>query len=242
VEVHSRNLDVSKHNVKKLLAGGVEASKQTIQKRLNHVLEVSCFNVGMDIYENRRRWLAYWIEHDFKGDRKAAEMATGYTRSQLSQFLSKSYQGGESPQEKAARRLEKKFGKAERIMETPAPGAGQAPLVPTLQYIPPTETDSELPSYVLDAIMAVRKAYIDKVPREVFDAVRVLFSQLHNPESGKLTPPKKDEAVGSSDAMQSISGQAKRVMEDAESHLATRSGDKRAARADGGKRSKNIRH
>jgi hypothetical protein len=79
----------------------------------------------MDIYENRRQWLAHWIEKDFGGDRKKVEMATGYTRSQISQYLSKTYQGGKSPQERAARTLEKKFGKPERIMETPAPKPGE---------------------------------------------------------------------------------------------------------------------
>lgn len=88
----------------------------------------------MDIYENRRQWLAYWIEHDYRGDRTAAERATGYSRSQLSQFLSKKYQDGKSIQERAARRIEEKFGKAERIMETPAPTAERPPLIPTLRH------------------------------------------------------------------------------------------------------------
>jgi transcriptional regulator with XRE-family HTH domain len=102
--------------------------------------------------------------------------------------------------------------------------------------------DALLPAYVQDAIAAIREAYKRDAPRETFDAVRVLFSQLRAPESGKLTPLKKDEAVKSSPAMQSISEQAARAMEDAESHLATRTEEKRAARRVGEKRSKNIRH
>ncbi|MCW5141082.1 hypothetical protein [Burkholderia cenocepacia] len=107
MQVHARNLDVSQHNVK---------------KHLRHGLDISCCNPGMDIYANRRRWLAHWIETDFEGSRRRAEEATGYSRSQLSQYLSDTYQDGKSPQERAARALEKRFGKPERIMETPAPG------------------------------------------------------------------------------------------------------------------------
>jgi transcriptional regulator with XRE-family HTH domain len=104
------------------------------------------------------------------------------------------------------------------------------------------EYDADLPPYVSDAMMAIQKAYHDDVPREVFDAVRVLFSQLKSSDSGKLTPLKKDEAVKSSPAMQSIKEQAERAQKDAESHLATRTEEKRAARRVGEKRSKNIRH
>jgi transcriptional regulator with XRE-family HTH domain len=107
---------------------------------------------------------------------------------------------------------------------------------------PPPDGDEFLPDYVKEALSAIRDAYERNAPRETFDAVRVLFSQLRASESGKLTPPKKDEAVKSSPAMQSISEQAARAMEDAESHLATRTEGKRAARRVGEKRSKNIRH
>lgn len=119
MKVHADNLDASKHFDKKYL---------------NHGLEVSCCNAAMDIYENRRQWLAYWIEHDFGGDRTATERATGYSRSQLSQFLSKKYQDGKSIQERAARRIEEKFGKRDRIMEEPAPTAERPPSIPTLHY------------------------------------------------------------------------------------------------------------
>ncbi|WP_154394196.1 hypothetical protein [Burkholderia pseudomallei] len=118
----------------KVHADNLEVSQRLVKKHLNHALEISCCNATMDIYENRRRWLQYWIEHDFDGDRTAVERATGYSRSQLSQFLSKKYQDGKSIQERAARKIEEKFGKAERIMEAPAPTADRAPLSPTLLH------------------------------------------------------------------------------------------------------------
>nr|WKF58791.1 hypothetical protein HUO10_003292 [Paraburkholderia busanensis] len=198
----------------------------------------------MDIYENRRRWLAYWIEKDFGGDRKAVEMATGYSRSQLSQYLSVSYQGGKSPQERAARMLEQKFGKADRIMETPAPGPGQEALVPTALYKPMDQPvrNMEPPAYVSDALEAVVAAWHADAPREAFDAVRVLFSLLKAPESGSITAPKKDETVKPASSMQSIKGETDKVLQDAESRLATRTEEKRGARKVGEKRSKSVRH
>jgi transcriptional regulator with XRE-family HTH domain len=102
--------------------------------------------------------------------------------------------------------------------------------------------EEEFPAYVQDAQKALLEAFHANAPREVFDAVRVLFSQLKPAATGKLDTPEKDEAVKSSPAMQSIQTQAERAMEDAESHLATRTEDKRAARRVGDKRSKNIRH
>ncbi|CAB3730627.1 helix-turn-helix domain-containing protein [Paraburkholderia rhynchosiae] len=102
--------------------------------------------------------------------------------------------------------------------------------------------EQALPEYVSEAIAAIHKAYADNVPREAFDAVRVLFSQLKPSVGGTITPPNKDEAVKSSTAMQSIRETAERAQKDAESHLATRTEDQRAARRIGEKRSKNIRH
>lgn len=230
VKVHDCNLDVSNHSVK---------------KHLNHALEISCSNVGMDIFENRRRWLAHWIKTDFDGDRKRAEEATGYSRSQLSQFLSPNYQGGESPQEKAARKLELKFGKAPRIMETPAPGTeGNGGMVPgpTIDVQPSVTADQSVPDYVSDAISAVRDAHKASVPREVFDAVRILFSLLNRQNNGNIDASHKDETLTATAAMQSLKRQADQVQQEAEERLATRSGGSRGARKVGERRSKNIRH
>lgn len=236
----------------------------------------------MDIYANRRRWLAHWIDTEYGGNKARAAEATGYSRSQISQFLSETYQEGRSPQEKAARTLEKKFGQPERIMETPAPGTDapdssaqtsattiDRPAVDmafvgpdgrlvvmevkrsTKAETPETLLNAQeqarsylkaLPDYVVSAYRAIDGAYRANAPRETFDAITHLFSQLIPAESGKLTAPKKDEAVKSSPAMQSVQVQAERALKDAESHLATRSEDKRAARRIGDKRSKNIRH
>jgi predicted RNase H-like HicB family nuclease len=268
MEVHTRNLDVSKHNVK---------------KHLSHALDISCSNSGMDIYSNRRRWLAHWIDTEYSGNKARAAEATGYSRSQISQFLSDTYQEGRSPQEKAARTIERKFKKPDRIMETPAPGtvadapspalqpaSGQTPT--DLAYVTRDgavvvielkdvsrdgETVEEalkrsesqaveylksLPDYVVSAHKAVSNAYQANAPRETFDAITVLFSQLLARESGTIVPPTKDETVKSPSAMQSIKDQAERAQRDAESRLATRNEEPRAARRSGEKRQKNIRH
>ncbi|MCK4125465.1 MULTISPECIES: S24 family peptidase [Ralstonia solanacearum species complex] len=73
----------------------------------------------MDIYENRRRWLTHWIRTLAKDDRAAFERSYGYTRSQVAQFLSQSYQQGRSIGDIAARRLEKKLGFPDRTMDVP---------------------------------------------------------------------------------------------------------------------------
>jgi phage repressor protein C with HTH and peptisase S24 domain len=73
----------------------------------------------MDIYDNRRQWLTYWIQTLVNGDRSAFERLYGYSRSQVAQFLSRTYQDGRSIGDIAARRLEKKLGFADRVMDTP---------------------------------------------------------------------------------------------------------------------------
>ncbi|WP_174976732.1 hypothetical protein [Burkholderia aenigmatica] len=232
MKVHSDNLEASKHYVK---------------KHLSHELEVSCCNPGMDIYENRRQWLAYWIDKDYGGDRSKVEQATGYSRSQLSQFLSKKYQDGKSIQERAARTLEIRFGKAERIMETPAPTADRPPLTPVLKYegSPPATSSptEELPPYVRLAIDAVISAYRSGAPRETFDGITALFSALKLQSDGMIGDQRKDEAVAkTASPLASISAAAEQELRDAESRLATRSEGQRAARKPGERRSKGARH
>lgn len=101
------------------------------------------------------------------------------------------------------------------------------------------------PLYVLDAQNAVAEAYEANAPREVFDAVRILLSQhLKHSESGTIASrQKKDETVKKPAAsMQSIAADADRAIRDAESRLATRDEEQRAARKTGVRRSKGVRH
>lgn len=73
----------------------------------------------MDIYDNRRQWLAHWIQTLVNGDRAEFERQYGYSRSQVAQFLSRTYQDGRSIGDIAARRLEKKLGFPDRTMDAP---------------------------------------------------------------------------------------------------------------------------
>lgn len=70
------------------------------------------------IYENRRKWLAFWIS-EVKGGRPAFEQKYGYGRAQITQFLSETYQDGRSIGDLAARRIEKRLKKPDRSMEVP---------------------------------------------------------------------------------------------------------------------------
>ncbi|WP_146126154.1 ubiquitin family protein [Burkholderia multivorans] len=231
----------------KVHTDNLEASKRHVKKHLSHELEISCCNPGMDIYENRRQWLAYWIDKDFGGDRSKVEQATGYSRAQLSQFLSKRYQNGKSIQERAARTIEVRFGKAERIMETPAPTADRPPMVPVLEYegSPPPHgaKAEELPPYVRLAIDAVISAYRSGAPRETFDGITALFSALKQQSDGMIGAQRQDETVANTASpLASISAAAEQEMRDAESRLATRNEGQRAARKSGERRSKGVRH
>ncbi|MGB8422219.1 hypothetical protein [Paraburkholderia sp.] len=262
MQVHSHNLDCSKHNVK---------------KHLSHALDISCSNSGMDIYSNRRRWLAHWIDTEYGGNKARAAEATGYSRSQISQFLSDSYQEGRSPQEKAARTLEHRFKKPDRIMETPAPGTA-LPTTSSNEPSYPGDVDGlfirtaedgthymlfeikrprgstshpesqmtryfvDLPDYVVAAHNAVMEAHCSKAPREVFDAVAVLFSQLRIPESGSIDAPRKDETERQPSAASNMKEHAERAKKGAESRLATRSGGTSGAQKVGGKRPKSHPH
>lgn len=101
-----------------------------------------------------------------------------------------------------------------------------------------------LPVYVIDAQAALVEAFKADAPREVFDAVRILLSpHLRHEEGGKITARHKDETVKKPAAsMQSIAAEADRAIRDAESRLATREEDQRAARKTGVRRSKSVRH
>ncbi|WP_155630503.1 hypothetical protein [Burkholderia territorii] len=231
----------------KVHGGNLEVSQRYVKKHLDHVLEISCCNPGMDIYENRRQWLAYWIKHDFGDDRAKAGLSTGYSRSQLSQFLSRTYQDGKSIQERAARTIENRFGKAERIMETPAPTADHPPLIPMLKYegdAPPMNTgEQELPDYVRRAVEAVVAAHKIGASREIFDGITALFSALNMARSGMIGAQRKDETASkAASPLASLSEAVEQEIKDAESRLATRDEDQRAARRSGERRSKGARH
>lgn len=101
-----------------------------------------------------------------------------------------------------------------------------------------------LPAYVIDAQRALVDAFESRAPREVFDAVRILLSQhIKQPESGTIASQQKDETVKKPAAsMGSIAADADRAIRDAESRLATRTEETRAARKTGVRRSKGVRH
>lgn len=62
----------------------------------------------MDIYALRRTRLALMVESYSKGNIAAFAKRYGYSRAQISQFLSEAYNGGRSIGERAARTLEKR--------------------------------------------------------------------------------------------------------------------------------------
>jgi SOS-response transcriptional repressor LexA len=64
----------------------------------------------MDVYARRRARLALLVEHMNQGNIASFGRDYGYSRSQISQFLSSSYNGGRSIGERAARAIEKKCG------------------------------------------------------------------------------------------------------------------------------------
>lgn len=102
----------------------------------------------------------------------------------------------------------------------------------------------DVPGYVLDAYQVIYDAFKADVPREVFDAVRILLSaHLKTEVGGTITAQQKDETVKKPAAsMPSIAADAERAIRDAESRLATRDEGERAARRTGVRRSKGVRH
>jgi phage repressor protein C with HTH and peptisase S24 domain len=64
----------------------------------------------MDIHARRRARLALIIEETAKGNVAEFARAHAYSRSQISQFLSETYNGGRSIGERAARKIEEKVG------------------------------------------------------------------------------------------------------------------------------------
>jgi len=64
----------------------------------------------MDIHTRRRARLALVIEETAKGNIAEFARAHGYSRSQISQFLSETYNDGRSIGERAARKIEEKVG------------------------------------------------------------------------------------------------------------------------------------
>lgn len=71
----------------------------------------------MNIFENRRKWLGFWIATKAGGSRANFERLFGYTKSQLTQFLSDTYRNGRSIGDNAARNIEQAVGATDRIMD-----------------------------------------------------------------------------------------------------------------------------
>jgi hypothetical protein len=188
----------------------------------------------MDIFANRRKWLAHWVETEFDGNKARAAAATGYSRAQISQFLSDTYQGGKSPQEKAARRIEERFGKPDRIMEQPAPTDEQTEFAKNTvrAFIPPespwsrANISAEPPAYVRDATIALLTAYHAGAPRELFDSIRSILSLLVQSESATIKPSPTSD--GQSDPRtgpnQDFAGLAEKESQATERHLKERAG------------------
>lgn len=102
----------------------------------------------------------------------------------------------------------------------------------------------EYPDFVIEALEAVVEAYRLDMPREAFDAVRVLLLLKKIPESGKITAQRKDETVRRASPMQGIEKDVTATAQEIEDRLATRNEGTRAARntGTGGRRSKGVRH
>jgi SOS-response transcriptional repressor LexA len=73
----------------------------------------------MDIYALRRARLALLVEHQSRGNIAEFARTYGYSRSQISQFLSDSYNAGRSIGERAARSLEEKVGNEPGWLDLP---------------------------------------------------------------------------------------------------------------------------
>lgn len=71
----------------------------------------------MNIFENRRKWLAFWIATKANGSRSNFERMFGYSKSQITQFLSVTYNDGRSIGDNAARKIEQAIGVADRMMD-----------------------------------------------------------------------------------------------------------------------------
>jgi phage repressor protein C with HTH and peptisase S24 domain len=73
----------------------------------------------MDVYALRRARLAILVEKKHRGNIAAFARDYGYSRAQISQFLSETYNGGRSIGERAARTIESRCGYDRGWLDTP---------------------------------------------------------------------------------------------------------------------------
>lgn len=96
------------------MAESLDISIRQVKNNLNHSLEICCSNAVMDKrqakYENRRKRLRRLIEERADGNQAAFGRMYGYERSQISQYLSATYNKGRSPGGNVIDDLEEKLG------------------------------------------------------------------------------------------------------------------------------------
>ena len=96
------------------MAESLDISIHHVKNNLNHSLEICCSNAVMDKrlakYENRRKRLRRLIDERANGNQAAFGRMFGYERSQISQYLSASYNKGRSPGGNVIDDLEDKVG------------------------------------------------------------------------------------------------------------------------------------
>jgi hypothetical protein len=103
----------------------------------------------MNIFENRRKWLEFWIATKAGGSRSNFERKFGYSKSQITQFLSATYNDGRSIGDNAARKIEQAVGVADRMMdlnfeESTKASGGRTSQTTSSANIIKTEHESEL--------------------------------------------------------------------------------------------------
>lgn len=103
---------------------------------------------------------------------------------------------------------------------------------------------NEAPEYVLGVYQVIFDAWKAGVPREMFDAVRILLDQhIKSEENGKIVTRHKAEAAKKSRRpMSSIEADIDSTVQETERRLAKRDEGKHATRTTGEKRSKGLRH
>lgn len=102
-----------------------------------------------------------------------------------------------------------------------------------------------LPPYVEEAQAALLSAHQNAAPRELFDAVRMIFSLLPSPSDANIKPLHNEPArdvLTSHSASKSIEARAAWTEQEAESALKSRGGGSRGVKAAGDRKRKGARH
>lgn len=119
----------------------------------------------MDIFSNRRHQLQELVDHYAQGNISVFAERFGYSRAQISQYLSETYNGGRSIGERAARALEKKLGVTDGHLDEP-PFVARADAYVLGKSPSPRLSDQE-PIRTAFMVTAAKDApgFVDLVPR-----------------------------------------------------------------------------